>query len=132
MDSRKADAQMIGDVLKEHPLGIDLANDARHVWPEVPGIFVAAPLTGAGKRLARVARTEEIHCATPWPAAKGSKVRPNRRFVQGAVLKTRRQDRAGSRFDFHIADRSSRRLSDAQSQVDPTISGAERKHAKGT
>ena len=120
---------MTGDVFKEDPLGFAFGDDARDLRPEVARIAPAAPPSGDGERLARVARSEEIHDAAPRAAVEGAKVRPNRSRVQGAVCKTRRQEERSRRFDFHVADRASARQSESESKGEAGVTGAEREDA---
>lgn len=68
LDGVEPEGNMTGDVLEEDQRGVRLADDASHGGPEVPLVVGAASLAGEGEGLARVARHDEIHCATEEPA----------------------------------------------------------------
>ncbi len=117
---------MPADVFEEAPLGFDFSDNPRDFRPQMTRVGFAAALAGDAERLARVARSDQIHCSTPRAAVKGAKVRPNRSRVQGAVFKARRQEGRDSSFPFHETDGSSCWVSDSQPKIEPTVSGAER------
>jgi hypothetical protein len=102
-----SDAEMVFDVFEEHDAGFDFADNPRDVRPEVPWVFRAALLAGAGEGLTRIARSEDIHNSAPRLAIEGFKIRPNRTRIERSVFHTRDQLFDGSCFVFHEADRSS-------------------------
>lgn len=95
---------MAGNVLKKNDCWAALGDDAGDVWPQVARIVSAAPLSGVTERLARVARCEHIHEATPRSAIEGGEVVPDRRRSQATVLHARDQDRGGMGFPLHETD----------------------------
>ena len=65
---------------------------------------------------------DEIHDSTPRATVEGGDIRPDRRRMKLAVLRTRRQDRCGVGFVFHATDRSSE-SSALESQVESAATG---------
>jgi len=115
-DLSEPNIEMVGNVLKEDPLGSDFSNDSGDIGPEMIWSFGSTLGAGDAEWLARVARNDAIHDSTPRLAVEGFNIRPNRRFVQGAVFHTRYQDLDDWNFDLHIADdsRSWNRQSEAE------------------
>jgi hypothetical protein len=74
-DFGKPEAEMMGDILEEDERRLDLANDARDMWPEVARVVRALALACNRERLARIARSDEIHCSTPRVAIEGFNIR---------------------------------------------------------
>ncbi len=85
-DLAESQSKMAKDVFGEHPAGPDLSDDSGHIRPEVPGVGLAELFAREAERLARVARSEDIHDATPRAAAEGAHIRPDRRLIQGLVI----------------------------------------------
>lgn len=85
-DNVEAEIDMADDVLEEEPLGPDVADDAGDVRPEVPGIGGAELLAGGRERLARVARSDDVHRSTPERAVEGGEVVPDRSRMKARVL----------------------------------------------
>ena len=86
------EVEMIGDVFQKHPFGLAFRDDPREVGPQVSGISRALTLARNGKRLARIAARENIHCSTPRAAVKGGNVVPERCAIQGLVFHPRHED----------------------------------------
>lgn len=99
-----ASCEQSGNVFEEDVSGSALADDAFDVGPEVPRVIVTATLSGLAEGLAREARSDDIHDATPRSAVEGMHVIPDRRAIQGAIFHARDQDRGGSEFMFNVAD----------------------------
>jgi len=97
---------MVGDVFREHVQRLGVANDPFNVRPQVASVVDARAVAGGAEWLARVARCDDIHDATPWDSVERGNVRPDRRRIQGAVAHARNQDRGGVGFPFHETDRS--------------------------
>jgi hypothetical protein len=123
-DFKEAKPKMAPDVFKEHFGRFALADDARDVRPEMPRVFLSEPLAGDRERLARVARNDAIHEATPRAAVEGFKIRPQRSGFERSVRKTRRQDAGSADFPCHVSDRARFRASDSQSEAHAAVSGA--------
>jgi hypothetical protein len=75
-DFGEAEAEMMGDILEEDERRLDLANDSGNMGPEVARILTAEPSACDGERLARIARSDDVHRATPRAAVEGSNVVP--------------------------------------------------------
>jgi len=75
-----------GHVLEEDEGWLNLSDDAGDVGPDPPLVVGAASLPGHAPRLAREARSDEIHDATPRSAIEGRNVIPYRSRIQGRVL----------------------------------------------
>lgn len=72
---------MAGDVFEEEPGGLDLTGDAGDVGPEVARVAFGELAAGGREGLAGIARSEDIHRATPVRAVEGGKVVPDRRVA---------------------------------------------------
>jgi len=86
MDDVEAEREMPADVLEEHAPRPRLDDDAPDVRPEVALVLRAEALAGGAERLARVARSDEIHSATPLSASEGLEIVPDRSAIQGLVF----------------------------------------------
>jgi hypothetical protein len=84
---------MSGDVLTEDQSRPCFGDDPANMGPQVSRIIFASSAAGAGERLARVARSDEIHDSAPRAAVEGSQIRPDRRRSQGLVFHARCQYR---------------------------------------
>jgi hypothetical protein len=124
-DLRESHVKMADDVLAEHPLRSDLADDPGDVRPEVPRVRFAKSLAGEAERLARVARSEDIHAATPRAAVEGAHVRPERRLVQGFVFHPGHESGRSMCVPLDEANSSVARCCDMQTEFEPASSGAE-------
>ena len=124
-DFGEAQAEMMGDILKKDERRLDFADDAGDMRPEMARIVRAPPLARDGERLARVARREDIHRATPWFAVEAGNVVPDRRAIQGRVFHPRHDSGCGEGFPFDIAHRTISGQCDGEPEVDATGAGAE-------
>lgn len=86
MDDVEAEREMPADVFEEHASRPDLDDDAPHVRPEVARVGRAEALASGAERLARIARSEEIHRSAPRSASEGLEIVPDRSAIQGLVL----------------------------------------------
>ena len=124
-DFGKAEAQMIGDIFEEDESGIAFPDDAGNVRPEMARIGLAEAAAGDRKRLARVARSEDIHEAAPWSAVEGCKVVPDRCRIQGFVFHPRHESGCCEGFPLDVTHSSISGVGDVQAEVDTSGSGAE-------
>ena len=76
-DCLEAEAKMAGHIFEKHDCRFHFANDPTDVGPKVARIAFSTTLAGNAERLARVARSEAIHCSTPGSAIEGSQIRPS-------------------------------------------------------
>ena len=123
---------MVGDVFEEAPLGLDLSDNAGDVGPQVARVISSSSLSGHRERLAGVATSDAMNCSAPRSAAKGGKIRPDRRIIQGFVLHARDQDFAGIRFAFNVADCASIWHCQFESKLDSASTAAEGEDVEGT
>jgi hypothetical protein len=125
-DFGEAEAEMMGDIFEKDEGRFDLADDAGDVWPEVAWIVRALALARDGERLARIARSDDVHRAAPRVAVEGSNVVPDRRVIQGRVFHPRHESGCGVGLPFDMAHSSISGQSEGEPEVDATGAGAER------
>lgn len=112
------------DVLQEHECGSNLANDSRDVVEQPPLVGDTEPLPGLAVRLAREARSDEIHDATPRSAVERPNRSPDRSWSQETRFHLRDQIRGGEGFPLHVADSPSLTSGRAvESGFEPTNAG---------
>lgn len=75
-DLGKAEGEMMGDVLQEDEVGLDLPDDAGDVRPEVALVGLGPALPGDREGLAGIAGSDAMNAATPSAAVEGSQIRP--------------------------------------------------------
>ena len=102
-DFGEAEAEMMGDILEEHERRLNLADDAGDMGPEVARVIRAPAFARDGERLARIARSDDVHRAAPRAAVEGSNVVPDRRAIQGRVFHPRHESGCGEGFPFDMA-----------------------------
>ena len=90
VQSVKSDAWHI---LKGHVGRVDLSDDPLDLGPEPSLVGFAELLPGGGERLAREARADDIHAATPRAAIEGAEIVPNRILISGRSLAAREAGR---------------------------------------
>ena len=125
-DFGKAEAEMMGDVLEEHEGRLDLVDDPRDMRPEVARIVRPSALTRDGERLARIARSDDVHRAAPWAAVEAGNVVPDRRAIQGRLFHPCHENGRGVGFPFDMAHSSISGHGDGEPEVEPACAGAER------
>ena len=125
-DFGEAEAEMMGDILEEHEGRFDFADDAGDMRPEVARVVRAPALARDRERLARIARSDDIHCAAPWAAVEGGNIVPDRRAIQGRVFHPRHENGCGEGFPFDMAHSTISGQGDVEPEVDATGAGAKR------
>ena len=125
-DFGETEAEMMGDVFEEDKGRLDLANDARDMGPEVAWIVRAPAFARDGERLARIARSDDVHRAAPWAAVEGSNVVPDRYRIQGRLFHPCHENGRGVGFPFDMAHSSIAGHGDGEPEVEPACAGAER------
>ncbi len=124
-DFGKPEAQMIGDIFEEDDRGVAFADDARNVRPEMARISFAEAPSGNREWLARVARSEDIHAAAPWPAVEGCKVVPDRCRIQGLVRHPRHESGRSVGFPLDVTHSPVSGTGDLEAEIEPACAGAQ-------
>ena len=123
---RESEAQMMGDILEENEGRLNLADDAGDMRPEVARILAAEPSACDGERLARIARSDDVHRAAPRAAIEGSNVIPDNSLIQGRVFHPRHESGCGKGFPFDMAHSTISGEGKVQPEIKPARTGAER------
>ena len=124
-DFGEAEAEMMGDILEEDEGRRDLADDAVDVRPEVARIVRAPALARDGKRLARIARSDDVHRAAPRAAIEGGNIVPDNSLIQGRVFHPRHESGCGVGFPFDMAHSTISGDGDGESKVETARAGAQ-------
>jgi hypothetical protein len=125
-DFGEAEAEMMGDILEEHEGRLDLADDPGDMRPEMAWIVRAPALARDAERLARIARSDDIHRAAPRAAVEGSNVVPDNSLIQGRVFHPRHESGCGEGFPFDMAHSTISGDGDGEPEVETARAGAER------
>jgi len=137
-DLGKAEAEMMGNVFEEDEGWRTFPDDTGDMRPEMARVVCAFALARHAERLARVARSEDVHRATPWSAVECGNVVPDRRLRQGLVFHPRHEDGRGigipldvthssiSRCPAGDASITERGAGDVEAEFHPAGAGAER------
>lgn len=124
-DFGEAEAEMMGDILKEDEGRLAFADDAGDMRPEMARVVRALPFTSDAERLARISRSDDIHRAAPWAAVEGSNIVPDRCAIQGRVFHPRHESGCGVGFPFDMAHSSISGDGDGEPKVNAARTGAE-------
>jgi hypothetical protein len=124
-DFGEAEAEMMGDILEEHEGRFDFADDPGDMRPEMARVVRAPALARDGERLARIARSDDVHRAAPRAAVEGGNVIPERRAIQGRVFHPRHESGCGVGFPFDMAHSTIAGDGDGEPEVEPARAGAE-------
>ena len=125
-DFGEAEAEMMGDILEEDEGRFDLADDAGDMRPEVARVVGAPAFARDGERLARIARSDDVHRAAPWAAVEGGNVVPERRAIQGRVFHPRHEDGRGVGVPLDVTHSAISGACEVQPEVESASAGAER------
>ena len=123
-DFGEAEAEMMGDILEEDEGRFDLADDAGDMRPEVARVVGAPAFARDGERLARIARSDDVHRAAPRTAVEGGNVVPERRAIQGRVFHPRHESGCGVGFPFDMAHSTISGDGDGEPEVESASAGA--------
>jgi hypothetical protein len=125
-DFGEAEAEMMGDILEEDEGRLDLADDAGDMRPEVARVVGTPALARDGERLARIARSDDVHRAAPRAAVEGGNVVPDNSLIQGRVFHPRHESGCGEGFPFDMAHSTISGDGDGEPEVETAGAGAER------
>jgi len=125
-DFGKSEAEMMGDVFEKDEGRLDLADDPRDMGPEVARVVRAPAFSRDRERLARIARSDDVHRAAPRAAVEAGNVVPDRRAIQGRLFHPCHENGRGVGFPFDMAHSSISGHGDGESEVEPACAGAER------
>jgi hypothetical protein len=125
-DFGEAEAEMMGDVFEKDEGRLDLSDNPRDMGPEVAWVLRAPALTRDGERLARIARSDDVHRAAPRAAVEAGNVVPDRRWIQGRLFHPCHENGRGVGFPFDMAHSSISGDGDGEPEVEPSCAGAER------
>lgn len=76
-DSFQPEADVAGDVFKEHPLGDAFPDNPGDLGPEMARIIGTAALSGGTERLAGISGEDDVECAMKGPGIEGSQIVPD-------------------------------------------------------
>ncbi len=100
---------------------------------EQPSLVVfAEALSGEAVGLAGVARSDAIHDAAPRLEVEGSKVRPDRRLIQGLVFHARDKAGGGMGFPLDVTDAARVGSGDLDSKFEAADPGTNSQHIHAT
>lgn len=126
-DLGKSQIDMAFDIFGKDPARLRLRDDARDIGPQVAGIGTPAPLAGKAEWLAGITGSDDMNAAAPRSAVEGSKVVPDRRLTQGRVIHPRHESGRSMGVALDITHSAISGFGDMEAEVEPAISGAERK-----
>ena len=76
-DGFEAEGDVTGDVFKEDPFGLALADDAGHLGPEVAGIIGSTALACGAEGLAGISGKEDVEGAAEGPGIETAQIVPD-------------------------------------------------------
>jgi hypothetical protein len=123
-DFGESEAEMMGDIFEEDEGRFDLADDPGDMGPEVARIIRTPALARDAERLARIARSDDVHRAAPQAAVKGSNVVPDNSLIQGRVFHPRHESGCGEGFPFDMAHSTISGDGEDKPEVEPARAGA--------
>ena len=124
-DFGEAEAEMMGDILEEDEGRFDLADDAGDMGPEVARVVRAPALARDRERLARIARSDDIHRAAPRAAVEGGNVVPDNSLIQGRIFHPRHESGCGVGFPFDMAHSTISGDGDGEPEIEPARARAQ-------
>lgn len=129
-DLGKSQIDVPFDVLGEDDAGPHFVDNPFDLGPQVPGIGLAAALSGEAEGLARITGREDINAITPRSAVEGSQIVPHRCAIQPRVFHPGHESGRSMGFPLDETCSAISGLGDGEPEFEPAISGAEGKAAK--
>lgn len=105
-DSVEPSGPVARNVLAEQERCLAFLHNTQDVRPQVARIALRKTSAGERERLARVSRSDEIHCSAKASASEGREIVPDRRRIQGRVLHPRHEDGRSEGVPFDVANSS--------------------------
>jgi hypothetical protein len=124
-DFGEAEAEMMGDILEEDEGRLDLGDDAGDMRPEVTRVVGTPAFARDAERLARIARSDDVHRAAPRAAIEGGNVVPDNSLIQGRIFHPRHESGCGVGFPFDMAHSTISGDGDGEPEVEPACARAE-------
>jgi hypothetical protein len=124
-DFGEAEAEMMGDILEADEGRLGLADDTGDVRPEVARVVRAPALSCDGERLARIARSDDVHRAAPRAPVEGGNIVPDNSLIQGRVFHPRHESGCGEGFPFDMAHSTISGDGEDEPEVESARAGAE-------
>lgn len=120
------------DIFEEDPFGLDFADDAGDVGPQVPLVVGSPALAGVAERLAGIACEDGIECPSEWSPVKCSQVVPDRGRGEVSGPLGGNDGLPGILFPLDEASGVEPGLGEHEAHIKATGSGAEAKSVSGT
>ena len=95
------------------------------VRPEVARVVRAPALARDRERLARIARSDDVHRAAPRAAVESCNIVPDNSLIQGRVFHPRHESGCGVGFPFDMAHSTISGDGDGKTEVEPARARAE-------
>jgi hypothetical protein len=129
-DFGEAEAEMMGDIFEEDEGRLDLGDDAGDMRPEVTRVVRAPAFARDRERLARIARSDDVHRAAPRAAVEGANVVPDWRVVDASVEHSGDKDGGREGVALDEADGSGAWQGDPEAKIESACAAtqAERVH----
>jgi len=124
-DFGEAEAEMMGDIFEEDEGWFDFADDAGDMWPEVAGVVRTPAFARHAERLARIARSDDVHRAEPWAAVEAGNVVPERRVIQGRVFHPRHDNGRGEGVPLDVTHSSISGAGNGKPEIEATGTSTE-------
>lgn len=116
---------MMGDILEKDEVRLGLGEDAGDMRPEVARIFRTPALARDRERLARIARSDDVHRAAPRAAVETGNVVPDRCRIQSLVFHPRHEDGRGEGIPLDVTHSTISGDGDGKPEIEPACAGAE-------
>ena len=131
-DGFKAEGDVTGDVLEEHPFGAGLKDNAGDIGPEVTWVIGTAALSGRTERLAGISGEDDVEGPAEGPGIEGPQIIPDRGW--GEIPRALGRDEHSSRpvLPFDKAPAVISGLGEHEAQIQASAACAEAESAPGT